>query len=274
LRCRRGEMSFAANSPYARYSTAGVLHCTLCNTRVRSVKCWVAHVRGLQHRDNLIARKAAKQKAAAEKASGSGCVPEKRKADEAAECEISAKIAKDNSDATQPEMQRLPEDFFDNNDGDQQSTVARVDVSDDIAVGEQMDQETSNLNSNTETELPEGFFDDPNKDAEVRKVDVRNTSEEEWQRFQKEIKLEEKISSAINEEEYEALVFERSVEEADEEIRGWARVNMLEKKVENKKKEAPLARAESISSISDISQEDFEEQDVDEAMKWRSKAFI
>ncbi|KAL1283558.1 Zinc finger protein [Trichinella pseudospiralis] len=263
-------MSFAANSPYAKYNTAGVLHCTLCNTRVRSVKCWVAHVRGLQHRDNLIARKAARQKAAAEKASGSGCVPEKRKADEATECEISAKIAKDNYDATQPEMQ----DFFDKNDGDQQSSVAYVDLSDDTAVGEQMDQECSNSNSNTETELPEGFFDDPNKDAEVRKVDVRNTSEEEWQRFQKEIKLEEKISSAINEEEYEALVFERSVEEADEEIRCWARVNMLEKKVENKKKEAPLARAESISSISDISQEDFEEQDLDEAMKWRSKAFI
>ncbi|XP_003371000.1 putative coiled-coil domain-containing protein 16 [Trichinella spiralis] len=269
----RTEMPFSTDSPYAKYGAAGVLHCTLCNTRVRNVKCWVAHVRGLQHRNNLIARKAAQEKAAAEKASGSGLVPEKRKADEASGCEVSTKIAKGNSYATQPEMEgyKLPEDFFDKNDGDQQSTVAEVDdESDDSVVGEEMDQETSKLNSNTETELPEGFFDDPNKDAEVRKVDVRNTVEEEWQRFQKEMKLEEQISSAINEEEYEALVFERSVEEADEEIYGWARVNMLEKKVQSKKKEALIPRAESNSWSSAISQADEEEQDIEESTKRRS----
>ncbi|OUC48921.1 hypothetical protein D917_05874, partial [Trichinella nativa] len=143
-------MPFSTDSPYAKYGAAGVLHCTLCNTRVRNVKCWVAHVRGLQHRNNLIARKAAQEKAAAEKASGSGLVPEKRKADEAAGCEVSTKIAKGNSYATQPEMEGIPEDFFDKNDGDQQSTVAEVDdESDDSVVGEEMDQETSKLNSNT-----------------------------------------------------------------------------------------------------------------------------
>ncbi len=42
-------------------------------------------------------------------------------------------------------------------------------------------------------DLPEGFFDDPKKDAKARMVDYKDPLNEEWERFQKSIQKENDV---------------------------------------------------------------------------------
>ena len=42
--------------------------------------------------------------------------------------------------------------------------------------------------------LPEGFFDDPKKDAKARHVEYKDPMTEEWERFQKSIQKEDDVS--------------------------------------------------------------------------------
>ena len=43
--------------------------------------------------------------------------------------------------------------------------------------------------------VPEGFFDDPKMDAKVRKVELVDKAQVEWDKFEKEIAAEDKVSS-------------------------------------------------------------------------------
>ncbi len=42
--------------------------------------------------------------------------------------------------------------------------------------------------------LPEGFFDDPKKDAKARKVEYKDPELQEWEKFQKSIQKEDDVS--------------------------------------------------------------------------------
>jgi len=59
--------------------------------------------------------------------------------------------------------------------------------------------------------LPEGFFDDPVKDAKARNLEYKDPVEEEWDKFQKEIKEAEVQSTNIINEEHEEATVERPV---------------------------------------------------------------
>lgn len=71
--------------------------------------------------------------------------------------------------------------------------------------------------------LPEGFFDDPIKDAKARNLDYKDPVEEEWEKFQKEIKAAADFSNAIIAEDQEEATAERQIDEIDEQIRNWSR---------------------------------------------------
>lgn len=71
--------------------------------------------------------------------------------------------------------------------------------------------------------LPEGFFDDPVKDAKARHLEYKDPVEEEWERFQKEIKAAADFSNAIIAEDQEEATAERQIDEIDEQIRNWSR---------------------------------------------------
>lgn len=71
--------------------------------------------------------------------------------------------------------------------------------------------------------LPEGFFDDPVKDAKARNLEYRDPVEEEWDRFQKEIKAAADTSNAIIAEDQVEATTERQIDEIDEQIRNWSR---------------------------------------------------
>lgn len=71
--------------------------------------------------------------------------------------------------------------------------------------------------------LPEGFFDDPIKDAKARNLEYKDPIEEEWERFQREIKTASNASNAIIAEDQEESTTERQIDEIDEQIRNWSR---------------------------------------------------
>lgn len=71
--------------------------------------------------------------------------------------------------------------------------------------------------------LPEGFFDDPRMDAKVRQVDYKDPIEEEWDKFQKEIKEETAQSAQIIADDQEEATTERQLDEIEEQIRHWSR---------------------------------------------------
>lgn len=75
----------------------------------------------------------------------------------------------------------------------------------------------------TDEALPEGFFDDPIKDAKARNLEYKDPVEEEWDRFQKEIKAEADASNAIMAEDQVEATTERQIDEIDEQMRNWSR---------------------------------------------------
>lgn len=61
------------------------------------------------------------------------------------------------------------------------------------------------------------------KDAKIRNQEYKDPVEEEWEKFQKEIKEAEAESKVIINEDHEEATVERQLDEIDEQIRNWSR---------------------------------------------------
>lgn len=140
---------------------------------------------------------------------------------------------------------------------------------------EQFKREHENVITSNET-LPEGFFDDPIKDAKLRNAEYKDPNQDEWERFQKEIKEEAILSNAIIAGEQDEATADRQIKEIDEQIQRWNKVLDLEKKkelvsgqerVRSRKNERDGVSAESQS-------EDEKSDDFEEFPDWRAKKFI
>lgn len=83
-------------------------------------------------------------------------------------------------------------------------------------------EEISDQSSKDEA-LPEGFFDDPIKDAKARNSDYKDPVEEEWEKFQQEIKEASNFSNTIIAVDQEEATTERQIDEIDEQIKNWER---------------------------------------------------
>ncbi|XP_054283961.1 zinc finger protein 830-like [Macrosteles quadrilineatus] len=114
--------------------------------------------------------------------------------------------------------------------------------------------------------LPEGFFDDPIMDAKARNVEYKDPIQEEWEKFQKEIKEETSVSTQIIEDDQEEATTERQIQEIDEQLRNWSRVLDLEKKKETV--QAVATKGSSENAREDASDD---EEDFDEFLDWRAK---
>lgn len=58
---------------------------------------------------------------------------------------------------------------------------------------------------------------------QVRNIEYKDPVEEEWEKFQKEIKEEASASAQIIAGEQEEATAERQIDEIDEQIRNWSR---------------------------------------------------
>ncbi|CAH2267695.1 jg4724 [Pararge aegeria aegeria] len=101
----------------------------------------------------------------------------------------------------------------------------------------------------------------------ARNIEYKDPVEEEWEKFQKEIKEETTTSAEIIAGEQEEATAERQIDEIDEQMRNWSRVLDLELKKEETKKK--------IQDIEMLNEDDYNdsenEADIDEFLDWRAK---
>ncbi|XP_053570569.1 zinc finger protein 830 [Bombina bombina] len=122
----------------------------------------------------------------------------------------------------------LPADFFDN-----KTPVTQVSHSGSILKPD-IQEKVVERKENTAEALPEGFFDDPEIDAKIRKVDApKDQMDKEWDEFQKEIRQVNTVSEAIVAEEDEEGRLDRQIDEIDEQIECYRRIEQLRDRKEN-----------------------------------------
>jgi len=128
--------------------------------------------------------------------------------------------------------------------------------------------------SETDREIPEGFFDDPVMDAKARGIEYKNQEDAEWEAFKKEIAVEVNASVELAAEEQLSETTGRQLEEIDEQMRAWGRVrdieimkDEVEEKIQSKKTEG----SNETNVAEDDSDEEVDEAEMDEFLDWRQK---
>jgi zinc finger protein 830 len=168
-----------------------------------------------------------------------------------------------------PQMvEGLPKDFFDTNPGSEPK--AEPDAKPNPG--------QSSVTPKVEEELPKGFFDNPVEDAKARHVPYKDPMDEEWEKFQKAISTESQFSQNLVEEELEEIQTERNIEEIEEQISSWAKIEMLQKKAEELA--ASIAQGEAVKRMETENQgeegegDDDLEEDLDMFADWRKKGTV
>ncbi|XP_062563835.1 zinc finger protein 830 [Armigeres subalbatus] len=279
-------------SPLAKYNEAGQLTCVLCSSVVRSEAVWKVHINSKQHKENIEQAKKLKDKVVqrttpAKPPSSSSSTqltvtsPFKRPSSPTPQDATSNKKIKGIlKNSASEQKQSLPSDFFDSGTKINRDLVnIRLPISRASAAGQEDQIETESQELPEEEKLPEGFFDDPKADAKARNIEYKDPNDEEWERFQKEIKEATTESLAIINEEQEESTAERQISEIDEQIRNWSRVLSLEKKKEQVRQRTLTALEVGQRAVR-IKKEEAEESDgdgeaddaeFDEFPDWRAK---
>lgn len=164
----------------------------------------------------------------------------------------------------------LPADFFDSSIPpaptiSHSGSILKADVQ----------EKATEKKDNTAEALPEGFFDDPVTDAKVRNVDApKDQMDKEWEEFQKEIRQVNTKSDAIVAEDDEEGRLERQIDEIDEQIECYKRIELLRDKrdvVKNK----PLPRKDDQIKDADNDEEEDEEELLGLLSRdWRAKGAL
>ncbi|XP_055739490.1 zinc finger protein 830-like [Salvelinus fontinalis] len=163
----------------------------------------------------------------------------------------------------------LPSDFFDN------STIPAVPAASHSGSILKPDETEKSVEKkgNTPESLPEGFFDDPVRDAKVRNVDApKDQMDKEWEEFQKEMRQVNTKSEAIVAEDDEEGRFERQIDEIDEQIECYRRVEVLRDKQDVVKKVVK----EKTEDQEDSSRSDEDEEELLHLLSrdWRAKGAL
>uniref|UniRef100_A0A8B9PFG9 Zinc finger protein 830 n=1 Tax=Apteryx owenii TaxID=8824 RepID=A0A8B9PFG9_APTOW len=167
----------------------------------------------------------------------------------------------------------LPTDFFDS------KTTAAPIVSHSGSIQKpEIQEKVVERKENTAEALPEGFFDDPEVDAKVRKVDApKDQMDKEWDEFQKAMRQVNTISEAIVAEEDEEGRLDRQIGEIDEQIECYRRVELLRNRqdlMKEKFKEAMRLRSTQEKEDETLGSEDEEELQDLLSQDWRVKGAL
>lgn len=247
-------------TPFHTYNDLGQLTCVLCQSVVRSEEVWKIHLNAKQHKENVQAAKELKERQA-----------------------TAVKRAAPKAEEVVPE--KRPKGILKN------ATTRIIPPTEPTTIPEATPMEVAEAEPTAEEgkTLPEGFFDDPKKDAVARNLEYKDPVQEEWDRFQKEIREAATVSNEIIAEDQEESTAERQIVEIDEQIRNWSRVLTMEKRKEERMRrlqERAKNRAgeEQKTKKQDEESEDEQEEEesgegveedgnVDEFGSWRAKGW-
>ncbi|XP_076296889.1 zinc finger protein 830 [Lasioglossum baleicum] len=263
-------------SPLAKYTDAGQLMCILCKAVVRSETVWPVHLNSKSHKENIELAKKTKLEAATKTTTHTFKRPVSPSQESSANKKVRG-ILKNPLPQSAQIASNLPADFFDSpkqsngsiptNASVTTSKLENKDIANDKDTKHTKAEEKEkdkNKDAN-QTVLPEGFFDDPVLDAKVRNVEYKNPIEEEWEKFQKEIKEETAQSAQIIADDQEEATTERQLDEIEEQIRHWSRVMDLVKR----KEQVQATDRKQMNTDEDVSSDG--ESDFDEFLDWRAK---
>ncbi|KAL1468089.1 hypothetical protein MTO96_025651 [Rhipicephalus appendiculatus] len=269
-------------SPYRTYNSLGQLTCSVCVVHVKSETLWAAHILGKAHRQNVedLKESAANRLQADDVPGkrrndasgdtqhdknqtqpGSSSPPHKKAKGPLLMADYSSDEDMDVGESTpnsKPTESALPKDFFDKPSASQPKETTP-------SQPPQPKPQASSKKAPAEA-LPEGFFDDPVLDAKARNVEYKDPIEEEWEKFKKEIAEETTVSEAIMAEDIEESKAERDIEEIDEQIHNWQRVEQLQQRKEELMKKEVTAEEDNQDNKSDLEDEEYEE-----FLSWRAK---
>ncbi|KAF3699420.1 Zinc finger protein 830 [Channa argus] len=177
-----------------------------------------------------------------------------------------------NAPSLKVEAGGLPADFFDSSIPpspaiSHSGSILKADVQ----------EKSVERKDNTAESLPEGFFDDPIRDAKVRNVDApKDQMDKEWEEFQKEIRLVNTKSDAIVAEEDEEGRLERQIDEIDEQIECYKRVELLRDKRDVVKSKSLLQREEQMETDGNSVEEEEDEEELLGLLSrdWRAKGAL
>ncbi|XP_018340739.1 PREDICTED: zinc finger protein 830 [Trachymyrmex septentrionalis] len=265
------------DSPLAKYSDSGQLMCILCKSVVRNETIWPVHLNSKVHKDNVaLAKKTKLETESIVKISNVQTF--KRPPSPSQNTSPNKKIKGILKNSSQPIQTKsnLPADFFDDNskkvnnasvltqklENKEKDSIVNTT---DVQHAEEEEKEKEKIKDTNQAVLPEGFFDDPVMDAKVRNVEYKDPIEEEWEKFQKEIKEETAQSAQIIADDQEEATTERQLDEIEEQIRHWSRVIDLAKCMEQV--QGTDRKQENIGD--DVSSGD--ETEFDEFLDWRAK---
>lgn len=312
---RQVERQKRVESPFAKYNSAGQLSCVLCNAHIKTEILWQAHVLGKPHKDKVSELKGVQQGAGNVPQAPRPSSTLKRKAAEpevhdgkktkASGAELlQGKTATsapgaglgllagqydddddDNDDSGKgpsdikqpaPPTEGLPADFF---DGGAPGTASAPAVSHSGSVSKAEAEKAAEKGDGMAETLPEGFFDDPVRDAKVRNVDTpKDHLDKEWEEFQKEMRQVSSASEAIVAEEDEEGRLERQIDEIDEQIECLRRVEVLRSRREAVKDKVE-EKKETLQEQQRLSGGGDDEDDEEELMNvlgrdWRAKGAL
>ncbi|XP_027038115.1 zinc finger protein 830-like isoform X2 [Pocillopora damicornis] len=256
---RKREAKTSIDSPLARYNSAGQLSCVVCDMTIKNEFLWTSHVLGKKHKENLADLKG-KSKANVSvrevrkpvKVETNEEAPKKKlKVDNSSDANsFTDSLEEIKDEISTDEQAGLPSDFFDHE--------IKSEMQQHIASGDSTEG------------IPEGFFDDPKLDAKVRKVEYKDQAEEQWEKFQKEMQVENQVSQSIVEGEDEESRVNRELSELSEQRVYFLRADALrdkqsslKDKFSNLKSLQPQPQRETTS--------DSDDSDFDEFLDWRAK---
>ena len=125
-----------------------------------------------------------------------------------------------------------------------------VNKAEKMEINKQIEKKEENENK---SELPQGFFDDKKKDMEARNINYDSLLDTEFAKFKAELQSEETKNEIITEIDDEERDVDRHIEEVDQLIENWARVENLHQRKENlvKLKEKKTVKKEEEESSDD-----------------------
>nr|XP_019530686.2 zinc finger protein 830-like [Aedes albopictus] len=282
-------------SPLAKYNEAGQLTCILCNSVVRSEAVWKVHINSKQHKENIEQAKKLKEKVAEAPMPVQSQKPpvivqppvtpsfKRPSSPSPADSATGSKRIKGIlKNSTSDQKQSLPSDFFDSGSTKINKDLVNIRLPPTKRANAEEAEPTAQEPPPDEEKLPEGFFDDPKADAKARNIEYKDPNDEEWERFQREIKEATTESLAIINEEQEESTAERQISEIDEQIRNWSRVLSLERKKEAVRQRTltamevgeQLQQQQAVKvkkEEADDSEEDGDDAEFDEFPDWRAK---
>ena len=261
--------------PFAKYNASGQLQCVICSLQIPNEKGWSVHVQTRKHKDTMSSMKTAATKTTHRESVSKTVVSsvQSKQLKSILKTTHSTPAAPPpdvNSEVvTSSQCDNVPSDLFDTSSlPPSHSTEAPSDVpTEEVSTAE------AGTKDKMSEALPEGFFDDPRKDAKVRGVKPEEAMEKEWESFQKLIENDNEQSEMIVTQQDQLDQLERDFSETHQQNYLYTRAEELRKQQETINSEKRVTVSFPTQSGVRLSNNEGSNSDSETELDWRAQTY-